>query len=150
MSTTLLPTLAIVVAGWSYGAQDLSLRLQREQNEIAFADMRGLLTFEAAHDQEWNVTLQKADGEPFEIDDLALIPTYQISRDEGPIDGPSVDVLPSYSSREGSRIAKIPNALGSICRVEKLLCSGDVRLIMLTLDFSHGGKRYRIVANPEE
>lgn len=145
MSTT-ISMAALVVAVASYGAQYTGVQLQRAQFELAQAEMRGLLMFEAEHDQEWNVKLQKADGKPFRVQNLNLIPTYQFSHHQGPIHGQPVEIQPEY--RTGGEVAEVANARERICLVDDAACSENARLIMVTLDFVHDQRRYRIVANP--
>lgn len=108
---------AILISIWSYGAQAVSSReqivllnrqlgAQQEELEIAYAELRGLVTFQAEHDPDWSsLILKKSDEKAFEVEELHLIPNYQL--DELGVDGEPIPVRPRYDTQNGEHVLRI-------------------------------------------
>ncbi len=166
----LLPTLAFVIAIFSYGSSAVTVEQQQlsnkerneqlaaqvkafeEQNRILKAELYGLSRFQATHDRNWNVTLKKIGGEVFEVENLVIIANYQLDRDEGPISGKPVPVMkPSYGKNvdEGHHIF-IANAREKFCTAGEPVCEGKATLRVVYFRFKHNGEDYRVVSTLKE
>lgn len=166
--TTIIPCVTLFLSTWAYGAsaitstiadardadrneqlaqQTKEMARQADTMEIMLAESKGIARFQAHYDDDWNVILRRRDGRKFYIATITLIPNYQVDRNEGPIDGGPIDVVPKFNE-DGNAIT-ILAARNIFCRAGQPVCEGQRNLRRLYLKFQYNGEAHRIAPSFE-